>query len=130
MAIVTAIFAPIWKLISSVFRALKQGISSLKEAINYLRNPENKKKPFSVIALELGKIVIAGLSTMGGFALSEVIEKGLLAFAPAIFGFQIPLFGSITNIIGIFMGALIAGLLEQLYSTLLTKSLQRDVRKN
>ena len=62
------------------------------------------------MAAEIGKIVIAGLTVIGGFALSEAIEKGLMALAPAVFGFEIPLFGSVGSIIGLALGALIAGL--------------------
>ena len=86
---------------------LKQGWLSLKEAVAYIRNPENKGKPVGILMLEVGKIVIAGLSAAGAITLSEVIEKALVSIpgAGAFFAFDIPLLGSLANILGIFLGA-------------------------
>jgi hypothetical protein len=52
--------------------------------------------------MEVGKIVMAGLTGAGAIVLGEVIEKGLTTIP--IFAVEIPLFGSLANIIGIFMG--------------------------
>lgn len=59
--------------------------------------------------LNVGKIVMAGLTAAGALALGEVIEKGLLAIP--VFNIQIPLLGSLANILGIFFGAVIAGII-------------------
>ena len=90
---------------------IKQGFRSLKEAINYLRNPENKEKPLSVKLAQIGKIVVAGLTATGAIALGGVIETGLTSVPVIgqIFSYPIPLVGSLASIIGLFMGALASG---------------------
>lgn len=79
---------------------LKQGWKSLKDAVNYIKSPENKGKPISRLLLETGKIIIAGLTGAGALVLGEAIEKGLMTIP--IFAIKIPLIGSLANIIGIF----------------------------
>ncbi|MBR4373542.1 MAG: hypothetical protein IKP49_04200 [Treponema sp.] len=121
MAIVTMIFTPIAKLIRNVFMIVKQGVKSIKSAISYIRDPENRKKPISIMALEIGKIVMSGLTVVGAFFLSEAIEKGLIALAPAFFNFQIPLLGSIGSIIGVFISSLVAGIIGAIVLNLIDK---------
>lgn len=106
--IITAIFGPVASMINRVIMFVKQGVRSLKEAIQYIRNPENRKKPFSVMMLEVGKIIIAGMTAAGAIVLGEVIEAGLTTIPG--FGVEIPLIGSLANIIGIFLGAVVAGI--------------------
>lgn len=118
--IATAIVGPVVATVKKIWIFLKQGWKSLKNAINYLKNPENKNKPFSIVVLEVGKIIMAGLAAGGAIALGEVIEKGLLAAAP-FFAFQIPLLGSLANIIGIFLGGVVAGIIGALALNLIDK---------
>ncbi len=118
--IATAIVGPVIATVKKIWIFLKQGWKSLKDAINYLKNPENKNKPFSIVVLEVGKIIMAGLAAGGAIALGEVIEKGLLAAAP-FFAFQIPLLGSLANIIGIFLGGVVAGIIGALALNLIDK---------
>lgn len=105
----TAIYGPIVGMIKKVWIMLKQSLQSLKNAISYLKDPANKNQPLSIKMMEVGKIVVAGLTAGGGLLLGEVIEKSLMAIP--IFAFQIPLLGSLANILGIFSGALIAGII-------------------
>lgn len=107
--IATAIIGPVVGTIKKVWTMVKQGWKSLKEAITFLKNPENKNMPMSIKVLEIGKIVMAGLSGMGALVLGEVIEKGLMTIP--IFKIEIPLLGSLANIVGIFMGAVVAGII-------------------
>ncbi|WP_022931888.1 hypothetical protein [Treponema bryantii] len=118
--IATAIVGPVIATVKKIWIFLKQGWKSLKEAINYLKDPDNKNKPFSIVVLEVGKIIMAGLAAGGAIALGEVIEKGLLAAAP-FFAFQIPLLGSLANIIGIFLGGVVAGIIGALALNLIDK---------
>lgn len=111
VTIVSAIFKPIGDIIKKFGAMIKQGFKSLKEAINYLRNPENKEKPLSIKVAQVGKIVVAGLTATGAIALGGVIETGLTSI-PAIgqiLSYPIPLVGSLASIIGLFMGALASG---------------------
>lgn len=109
--IMTAIFGPIVSIFTKLWTVLKTGWKSLWNAISYIRNPENRTKPFSILMLEAGKIVVAGLSGIGAIVLGEVIEKGLLSVGLTI---QIPLLGSLASIIGMFLGAVVSGVIGAL----------------
>lgn len=125
--IATAIWGPIVNTIKKVWTMLKQGWHSLKEAIAYIKNPENKGKSIGILMLEVGKIVMAGLSATGAIVLSEVIEKALIAIpgAGAVFAFEIPLLGSLANILGIFLGAVVAGIIGAIAINLLQKKIEK-----
>jgi hypothetical protein len=81
--------------------------------------------------LEVGKIVMAGLSAAGAIVLGEVIEKALIAIpgAGAFFAFEIPLLGSLANILGIFLGAVVAGIVGAIAINLLQKKIN-EVKKS
>lgn len=106
--IMTAIFGPIISVFTKLWTILKTGWRSLKDAIAYIKNPENRNKPFSILMLEVGKIVVAGLSAIGALALGEVIEKGLISAGLVI---QIPLLGSLASILGMFIAAVVSGVI-------------------
>ncbi len=128
-AVVEAIIGPIAGIIRSTVRMMKQGWSSLKEAVDYIKNPENKNKPIDILIMEVGKIVIAGSTAAGAIALSEAISKGLSTIP--VFAFNIPLLGSLANIIGIFMGAVVAGILGAIAINQIDKALaQAKLRVN
>lgn len=124
--VATAIFGPIIRTIRKVWTLLKQGWKSLKEAINYLRDPKNKGKPFSILLLEIGKILIAGLTAAGSIVLGEVIEKGLMTVP--IFAIEIPLFGSLASIIGLFLGAMISGIVGAIAISIIEGKLEKKRR--
>lgn len=125
--ILTSIYGPIIGTIQKVWILLKQGGKTVKEAIDYIKKPENRKKSFGVLMLEVGKIVTAGLTAMGALALGETIEKILLT-VPA-FAINIPLLGTLANIIGIFLGAIIAGIAGALVLHLINKLIADKKRK-
>lgn len=125
-SIATAIFGPIINVIKKTWIFLKQGYKSVKEAIAYLKNPLNKGKSMSLLMLEVGKIVIAGLTVGGALVLGEVIEKALLTI-PGL-GFPIPLLGSLASILGIFFGAISSGILGALALNLIDKLIANKKR--
>lgn len=120
--IVTSILGPIVGTVKKIFSMLKQGWKSLKEAIAYIKSPENKSKPFDILVLEVGKIVVAGLGGIAAVGLGELIEKGLLAIG---FTVKIPLLGSLANIIGIFLGAVVAGIAGAVAINLIDKAIAK-----
>ncbi|MGB4658959.1 MAG: hypothetical protein WBI07_07260 [Mobilitalea sp.] len=122
--VVTAIIGPIFGTIKKVWMMLKQGWKSLKDAVNYIKSPENKGKPIGRLLLETGKIIIAGLTGVGAIVLGEVIEKGLMAIP--IFAVEIPLIGSLANIIGIFLGAVVAGIIGAIAINLIQKRIEKS----
>lgn len=126
--VATAIIGPIFGTIKKVWMLLKQGWKSLKNAINYIKSPENKGKPISSLLLETGKIIIAGLTGAGALVLSEAIEKSLILSIP-IFAVQIPLIGSIANILGIFFGAVVAGIIGAIAINLIEKRIEKSQKE-
>ena len=113
------IFGPIVRTLQKAWTFIKQGYKSLKEAINYIKNPANKKKPFSIKMMEVGKIIIAGLTAAGAIMLGGAIE-GVLSGVP-FFAFEIPMLGSLASIIGLFLGGLISGLIGAIALNLIDK---------
>lgn len=122
--VATAIIGPIFGTIKKVWMMLKQGWKSLKDAVNYIKSPENKGKSIGRILLETGKIIIAGLTGTGALVLGEVIEKGLMTIP--IFAVEIPLLGSLANIIGIFLGAVVAGIIGAIAINLIQKRIEKS----
>ena len=120
--IATAIIGPIFETIKKAFMLSKQGWNSIKTAIDYIKNPKNKNQPISRLILEIGKILTVGLTGMGAIALSEVIEKGLSSIP--IFLTPIPFFGNLANIIGIFMGGVVSGIIGAITINLIEKMIK------
>lgn len=125
--IATSILGPVVSTIKKAWTFIKQGWSSLKQSVEYIKNPENKNKPIGIMMLEIGKIVTAGLTTAGAIILGEVIEKGLMVIP--IFAVEIPLLGSLANIIGIFMGAVVSGIVGALALNLINRLIADKKRK-
>lgn len=124
--IASSIFGPIVGIFKKLWMILKQGWKSLKEAFNHMRNPENRKKPIGVLLLEVGKIVIASLSAISAIVLGEVIEKSLMTIP--FLAVEIPLLGSLANIIGIFMGASISGVIGAIAINFIQKKLEKKLK--
>lgn len=125
--IATAIFGPIISTLKKLWIFLKQGWSSVKQAIDYLRSPEVKQKPFGLVMLEVGKIIIAVLTAGGAIILSEVIEKGLLSIP--VFAIEIPLLGSIANVLGIFLGSVVSGIIGAIVLDLINKLIAKKQKQ-
>lgn len=112
---------PAFKMIKKVFMMLKQGGKSILDAVKYIKNPANKGKSTDVLLMEAGKIVMAGLTGIGAIALGETIEKGLMTIP--LFAVQIPLLGSLANILGIFFGAVVAGIIGAIVINIIDKQI-------
>lgn len=123
--VATAIWGPIVDSIKKVWIMLKQGWSSLKNAITYIKDPANRGKPIGRLLMEVGKIAIAGMTAIGAMALGEVIEKGLMTIP--IFAFKIPLLGSLANILGIFLGAVVAGIIGAIAISIIEKQIEKSM---
>lgn len=106
--VVTEIFGPFVSMFKKIGSLIKVGVSSLLDAIKYLNSPENREKPFSIKVSQVGKIVMAGLVAGSGIFLSEVFEKVLLT-VPGM-QIELPLLGTLANVIGAFLSSLLAGL--------------------
>jgi len=122
--IATAIIGPVVGMIKKVWMLLKQGWQSLKEAIAYLKSPKRKGQPIGRTLLEVGKIVMTGLTAAGAIVLGEAIEKGLMTFP--VLAVEIPLIGSLANILGIFLGAVVSGIIGAIAINLIQKAIEKQ----
>ena len=77
--------------------------------------------------LEVGKIIIAALTAGGAIILSEVIEKGLLSIP--VFAIEIPLLGSIANVLGIFLGSVVSGIIGAIVLDLINKLIAKKQKQ-
>ena len=121
-----SIFNPISRIFKNFWTILKQGWRSLKEAFNYIKNPENRKKTIGVLLFEIGKIIVAGVSAVGAVLLGEIIEV-ILSGIPFL-AIEIPLLGSLANIIGIFMGASISGVIGAIAINYIQSKLEKKLK--
>lgn len=125
--IVTEIFGPVVSMFKKLASFIKQGISSFIEAIQYLTNKDNANKPFSIKVLVVGKIISAGIMAGGALVLGEVFEK-LLMTVPFM-AIEIPLFGTLSNIFGIFFAAILCGVIGAIIMNILDKAIANKSRK-
>lgn len=127
--IIASIVGNVVGTIKKVFSLLKQGWKSLKEAVQYLRKPENRGKPLSHLLPQVGIIVVTGLSGIGAIALGELIEKGLTALLPPL-GTDIPVLGSPANLIGMLMGAIVCGVIGAIAINLINKHIAKQQKND
>ena len=117
--IATSIIGPVIGTIKKTITLLKQGWKSLKDAVQFLRNPENRGKPLSYLLPQVGIIVVTGLSGVGAIVLGEFIEKALMNIP--FLAIEIPLLGSPANLIGMLMGAIVCGIIGAIAINLINK---------
>lgn len=110
--IMTSIYGPIYRLVMSSWNFFKQGFTAVKKVYQYLKNEENKNKSSEEIMVGVSEIILTAVSGAGAIVLGEFFEKKLMLIPG--FAIEIPLLGSIASIIGIFLGAIISGVLGAL----------------
>lgn len=125
--IAAAIYGPVFGTIKKVWMLLKQGWRALKDAVDYIRKPENKGKPIDRLILETGKILVAGLTGVSAILLGEGIEKGLMTIP--VFAIEIPMLGSLANILGIFFGAVVSGITGAIAINLIDKYIEKQQKR-
>lgn len=127
--IVTEIFGPIVSTFKKLASLIKQGVSSVMEAVRYLSNKENKNKPFSIKVAQVGKIITAGLVAGGAIVLGESFEKVLLLLVPGM-QIELPLMGTLANIIGMFLASLVSGLVGAIIINLIDKFIAKKQKSD
>jgi hypothetical protein len=125
--IVSEIFGPIVSLFKKLASLIKQGISSVINAVNYLRDKKNKDKPFTVKVAQVGKIITVGLVGGSAIFLGEVFEKFLLTI-PGM-QIEIPLIGTLANMIGLFLSSLVTGLVGAIVLNLIDKFISKKLKE-
>lgn len=122
--IAAMIIGPVYDILKKAWILLKQGGKSIKKIIDHIRNSENRNKPTGILILEIGKIVTTGLTVSGAIFLGELIEVELRSIG---LGFEIPLLGNLANIIGIFMGAVVSGIIGAIAINLIEKMIKMQL---
>ena len=121
--IITSIGNPILNTIKKFWAILKQGWRALKDVYQYLKDPANKNKPIDIRLMEIGKIVIVTLTAGGALLLGDLIEKKL-SLIP-VFSIEIPLIGSLASILGLFFGAVGAGIIGAILLNYIDKKIEK-----
>ena len=124
--IVSEIFGPVVSLFTKLASLIKQGFRSLGDAIAYLTSKENRGKSFSIRVAEVGKIIVAGLTAMGAIFGGELIEKALIAGFPILGTIQIPLLGSLANVMGLFFASMLSGVVGAIILNLIDKAIAKQ----
>ncbi|MNO15617.1 hypothetical protein D3C76_52860 [compost metagenome] len=124
--IISEIFGPIVSIFKKMASFIKQGVSSLIDAVNYLRDKRNKDKPFTVKVAQVGKLITVGLVGGGAIFLGEVFEKFLLT-VPGM-QIELPLVGTLANMIGLFLSSLVSGLIGAIVLNLIDKFISKKLK--
>lgn len=117
--ILSEIFGPIVSTFKKLASLIKQSVSSVMEAVRYLSDKENKNKPFSIKVAQEGEIITAGLVAGGAIFLGELFEQ-LLLKVPGM-QIELPLIGSLANVIGMFLASLVSGIVGAIIINLIDK---------
>lgn len=125
--IISEIFGPIVSLFKKLASLIKQGVSSVMDAVSYLRDKKNKDKPFAVLVAQVGKIITVGLVGGSAIFLGEIFEKFLLT-VPGM-QIEIPLIGTLANMIGLFLSSLVSGLLGAIVLNFIDKFISRKLKE-
>ena len=106
-SIVSEIIGPVINTFKKLSSLLKQAGGTFVESIKYLGDEANSKQPFEVKIMQVGKIIVAGISASSAIVLGEFLEKALLPYP----GMQvvIPSLGTVANVVSIFMASLVSG---------------------
>lgn len=126
--ILSEIFGPIVNTFKKLASLIKQGVSSVMEAVKYLSDKENKNKPFSIKVAQVGKIITAGLVAGGAIFLGELFEK-LLDKVPGM-KTKLPLLGTLSNVIGMFLASLVSGLVGAITINLIDKLIAKKQKSD
>lgn len=126
--IVTEIFGPIVSTFKKLASLIKQGVSSVMEAVRYLNDKENKNKPFGIKVAQVGKIITTGLVAGGAIFLGELFEKLLLS-VPGM-QIELPLMGTLANVIGMFLASLVSGLVGAIIINLIDKFIAKKQKSD
>ena len=122
-----SIFNKVAEIIRKVWMMLIHGWKSLAEAFKYIKDPQNQGKSTEIVIIEVGKIVVSGLSIAGAIGLSSFFEVALST--NPILNFQIPILGSLASILSILLASIVSGIVGAIVINLLDK-LSAKVRKD
>jgi hypothetical protein len=126
--VLSEIFGPVVSMFKKLASFIKQGVSTIVEAVHYLTNKENKDKPLSIKIAQVGKIVTVGLTAAGAIVGGELIEKALMQIP--VMAVEIPLLGSLANITGMFLASLLMGIIGAVVINKIDQFIAKQQRNN
>lgn len=126
--ILSEIFGPIVGLFKKLSSLIKQGVSSVMDAVKYLNDKKNRNEPISIKVAQVGKIITTGLVAGGAIFLGELFEKLLLS-VPGM-QIQLPLLGTLANVIGMFLASLVSGIVGAVVINLIDKFIAKKQKSD
>lgn len=126
--IVSEIFGPIVSMFKKLSSIIKQGVSTIWDAIKYLKDEKHKSEPFSIKIAQVGKIIVGGLVAGGAILLGNTFETALLT-VPGM-QIQLPLLGSLASIIGLFLASLVSGIIGAIVLNFIDKFIANKLKSN
>lgn len=126
--IVSEIFGPIVSTFKKLASFIKQGIVTVWDAIKYLKDGKHKNESLGIKVAQVGKIIVGGLVAGGAILIGETFEKYLLT-VPGM-QIEIPLIGTLANIIGLFLASLVTGIIGAIVLNLIDKFIARKLKSN
>lgn len=117
--VISEIVGPIINTVKKISSLLKQGVSTVWDAIKYMRDPSHRDEPFSIKVAQVTKIIVGGLTAIGAIFGGELFEKALLTIP----GMQtpLPLIGTLASIIGVFLSSLVSGIIGAMVLNVIDK---------
>lgn len=125
--ILSEIFSPIVSMFNKLASLIKQGVSSVIKAVKYLKDKNNKNKPFSIKVAQVGKIITAGLVAIGAISLGQGFETILLKVP--FMQITLPLIGTLANLVGMFLASLVSGIIGAIVINLIDKFIAKRQRE-
>lgn len=126
--ILSELFGPIVSTFKKLASLIKQGVYSILEAVKYLNDKENKNEPINIKIAQVGKIITAGLVAGGAIFLGELFEK-LLDKVPGMKTTNLPMLGTLSNVVGMFLASLVSGLVGAIVINLIDKFIVKKQKK-
>lgn len=103
--VLSEIFGPVVSMFKKLASFIKQGVTTIVEAVQYLVKKENRNAPWSIKIAKVAEIVTGGLATAGALVGGELIEKALM---------QIPVMSVTIPVIDISLASITGSLLASL----------------
>lgn len=126
--ILAQIFGQIVITIRKVLLGFQVGWRTFKEIKKYINNPKNKSKDEYTRIIEIEKIAIKGVVSIGGIALSEVFSRIIRLTCPPLAVPILPILGAPANLIGICLGGIVSGVIGVLCINKLDAKLLRKLK--
>ena len=108
-SVLTEIFDPILDAFKNLTKLIKQGVHTVIDAVKFFTDKEYKDKPFSVKIAKVCEILTGGVVAGGASFLSGIFKSAFMKI-PGM-QIQIPMLGTLANIVGLFLASLISGII-------------------